>query len=86
MKQADKIDKIYFAIFGMNGKDGLLRQQNKMEDKMDAYFKKLDDFLLTRKLTCPVALDRKLTAGKVVTYVLMAATWATLILKLLGVI
>jgi hypothetical protein len=91
MKQSEKIDKIFYAVFGMNGEDGLVKQLNKTNSKLDAYFRQFDEFKQTRGETCPInnkeLADRvalKLRISNTVRYIISLAGWATLITKLIG--
>ncbi len=84
MKQAEKIDKIYYAIFGMNGTDGIMKRQDRTDSKLDALFRKWDDFVLTRAQTCPVTRTRTDRIKQYIGWALQIAGWATLITKLAG--
>jgi hypothetical protein len=91
MKQAEKVDKIYYALYGVNGDEGMLARGQKRDAKIDALFKKWDDFAANRAATCPI--NNKEIADKVavrlkitnaIRYVISLAGWATLITKLMG--
>lgn len=84
MRQAEKIDRIFYAIFGMNGDDGLLKRSSKTESKVDALFNKWDTFIASRANTCPRYNKNRETRNRVIAYVLQAAAWATLLTKMIG--
>ena len=55
MKQAEKIDKIFYAVFGTNGGDGLVKRLSSLENKMDGLFKRWDN----REDTCGIGEEVK---------------------------
>lgn len=86
LKQSEKIDKMYYAIFGMNGADGLLRKMDATEAKVDGMHKKFDLFLESRLLTCPLRNDQQAKVRRTVAWIIALAGWAALMLKLFNVI
>ena len=86
LKQSEMINKMYYAMFGMNGSDGVLRKLDMTEAKVDGMHKKFDLFLESRFLTCPLRNDNQAKIRRAVAWIIAAAGWATLMLKLFNVI
>jgi hypothetical protein len=88
MKQAEKIDKIYYAVFGYNGdNNGLIRKQDKMSEQIAALFKKWDEFILNRGATCPQVQEGQSKSVKIdraITRIAGLVALASFITKIMG--
>lgn len=89
----DKIDKIFYAMFGTNGDGGLIGREQKTGMKIDAlhsriddYMKKFDDYILTRQQTCPWKAKNMAMIKQLIGWILGSAGMITIILKLFGVL
>jgi len=86
LTQSEMLNKMYYALFGLNGSDGVVKKVAMTEVKVDGLHEKFSLFLESRLLTCPLRNDQQAKIRRIVAWVIAAAGWAALMLKLFNVI
>ena len=84
--QRETLDKIYYAIWGTNGDDGMKHDVEEDKKETKVLRKKVDDFILHREETCPVQKRQEWTWRKKIAYFTLQVAVMSAIIGLLGLI
>ncbi len=86
LKQSEMINKMYYALFGINGSDGVIKKVAMTEEKVDGIHRKFDLFIESRFDTCPLRNDQQAKNRRRFTWFLAAAGWISIMIVLLKAI
>ena len=82
----ETVDKIYYAVWGTNGDDGMKHDVEEGKQETKELRTKVDDFMLHREETCPIQRRQEWSWRKKIAYYTLQLGVMGFILTLLGML